>query len=260
MKYLINIAIIIGKLTLKASVFFPILAFLFWSEFWLIASIVFYSWMILGYITRRYNTNAVFNYCLQNDIHLPRLNEIKWYYDKATNCYFNNVNGAGYIKYRKISKIEFIFAFLLWLWVDNDSENDTTDQGIIMDRIISKKTHKWMPEFLRNIVKKEKEKAVTKGFIGKAWSYGDARKSEWYWISSIFWLFRNTAYGYNYMLEEMREDSKYNFFKVIKIFGFATIWGYIPYENSTRKGRLVFWQEDLDKIDKEVLEKYTRKN
>ena len=62
------------------------------------------------------------------------------------------------------------------------------------------------------------------------------------------------------MLEEMREDSKYNFFKVIKIFGFTTIWGYIPYENSTRKGRLVFWQEDLDKIEKEVLEKYTRKN
>ena len=25
-------------------------------------------------------------------------------------------------------------------------------------------------------------------------------------------------------------------------------------------GKLVFWQEDLDKIDKEVLEKYTRKN
>ena len=34
----------------------------------------------------------------------------------------------------------------------------------------------------------------------------------------------------------------------------------LRYENSTRKGRLVFWQEDLDKIDKEVLEKYTRKN
>ena len=72
MKYLINIAIIIGKLTLKASVFFPILAFLFWSQGWLIASIVFYSWMILGYKTRRYNTNAVFKYCLQKDIHLPR--------------------------------------------------------------------------------------------------------------------------------------------------------------------------------------------
>ena len=62
------------------------------------------------------------------------------------------------------------------------------------------------------------------------------------------------------MFEEIREDDKNFFFKVIKIFGFTTIWGYIPYENSTRKGRLVFWQEDLDKIDKEVLEKYTRKN
>ena len=60
--------------------------------------------------------------------------------------------------------------------------------------------------------------AVKKGFIGKAWSYGDARKSEWYWISSILWTLRNTAYGWNYLLEEIAEDSKYNFYKQIKIF------------------------------------------
>ena len=120
-----------------------------------------------------------------------------------------------------------------------------------MDRIINKTTHKWMPEFLRNIVKKEKEKAVAKGFIGKAWSYGDARKSEWYWISSIFWLFRNTAYGYNYMLEEIRENSKYNFY--IQFPKLKWHFGFIPYTNSTRKGRMVWFSEDYDKLDKELL-------
>ena len=62
------------------------------------------------------------------------------------------------------------------------------------------------------------------------------------------------------MLEEIREDSKYNFFKVIKIFGFTTIWGYIPYTNSTRKGRMVYFIEDLDKIDEKILKEHTIKN
>ena len=248
MKYLRYIAIIIGKPTLKASVFFPILAFLFWSKFWLIASIIFYSWMILGYLTRRYNTNAVFNYCLQNNIHLPRLNEIKWYYDKATNCYFNNVNGAGYIKYRKISKIEFVFAFLLWLWVDNDSGRDTTSNRLVFQRILNKETWAFMPDIFRKIVAKEKVKSDSINNLGKAWVMGDNIQSEWYWISSTIWLFRNTAYGYNYMLEEIRENDK-NFF-YIKFPKLKCHFGFIPYSNSTRKGRLVYFREDYDKLDK----------
>lgn len=251
MKYLRHTGIVLVKFIFKASVYFLALALLLWSYGVFIASLIFIVWITLGYLTRRYNTNAVFNYCLQNNVHLPRLNEIGWYYDKETNCYLNNIEPKGYIKYRKISKPEFVFAFLLWLWVDSDSENDTTDQGIIMDRIINKEFLKWMPDFFRNIVKKEKEKAVTKGFIGKAWSYGDARKSEWYWISSILWIFRNTAYGWNYLLEEIAEDSKYNFYIQFPKLGWH--FGYIPYSNSTRKGRMVWFSEDFDKLDKELI-------
>lgn len=253
MKYLRHFGIVLGKFIFKASVYFSVLALLIWSYGLMITSLIFIAWITVGYLTRRYNTNVVFNYCLQNNVHLPRLSEIGWYYDKETDCYLNNIEPKGYIKYRKISKIEFVFAFLLWLWVDSDSENDTTDQDVIMDRVISREIYKWFPNFIVSIVKKEKEKAVKKGFIGKAWTFGDARTSEWYWISSILWTLRNTAYGWNYLLEEIAEDSKYNFYKQIKIFGFRTHWGFIPYSNSTRKGRLVYWTEDLDKIDKELI-------
>ena len=162
MKYLRHFGIVLGKSIFKASVYFSVLALLIWSYGLMITSLIFIAWITVGYLTRRYNTNVVFNYCLQNNVHLPRLNEIGWYYDKETDCYLNKIEPKGYIKYRKISKIEFVFAFLLWLWVDSDSENDTTDQDVIMDRVISREIYKWFPNFIVSIVKKEKEKAVKK--------------------------------------------------------------------------------------------------
>jgi hypothetical protein len=124
----------------------------------------------------------------------------------------------------------------IWVWFDDDSNYDTHDGN-------------------------ESLETLDKPF-GNTFDLGDLR-AEYPIVNGMKtfkWICRNTFYNANYIFEEIRENDKNNFFKVIKIFGFTTIWGYIPYENSTRKGRLVFWQEDLDKIDKEVLEKYTRKN
>lgn len=212
--------------------------------------------MVVGYKIRRYTTNRVFNYVLQNGVHLPRLQEIGWYYDSQTNSYLNNIHKEGYIKYKKVSKLEYCFALFFWIWIDNDSSRDTTSNGLVFDRILTKQTWSFMPDIFRKIVAKEKAKSDNINNLGKAWVMGDNVKSEWYWISSTIWLFKNTAYGFNYMFEEYAEDSKYNFFKVVKIFGFTTVWGYIPYENSTRKGRLVWLREDLDKIDRHILERY----
>ena len=53
------------------------------------------------------------------------------------------------------------------------------------------------------------------------------------------------------MFEEIREHNKYNFY--IKFQKIGWHFGFIPYSNSTRKGRLCFFREDLDKIDKELL-------
>lgn len=186
---------------------------------------------------RAYARNRVYNYVLQNNVYLPRLIERKWTLDTETMCYYpvNKSKKAfilknrAYIKYRKVSKIEYFFAFRLWRWFDDDSNYDTHD-GIETDETIDKP-------------------------FGNAFDIGDLR-AEYPIINGMKtfkWICRNSYYNANYMLEEIRENSKYNFYKQIKIFGFITHWGFIPYSNSQRKGRLVYWREDLDKIDKELL-------
>lgn len=67
-------------------------------------------------------------------------------------------------------------------------------------------------------------------------------------MKTFKWICRNTFYNANYMFEEIRENSKYNFY--IKLPKFGIHFGYIPYSNSTRKGRMVWFREDYDKLDK----------
>ena len=191
---------------------------------------------------RAYARNRVYNYVLQNNVYLKRLEEREYKLSgfgyaitKASHKKFR-LNGLGFIEYKKVSFLEYCLALFIWVWFDDDSNYDTHD-GV------------------------ETNETLDKPF-GNTFDLGDLR-AEYPIVDGMKtfkWICRNTFYNANYMFEEIREDDKNFFYKVIKIFGFTTIWGYIPYENSTRKGRLVFWQEDLDKIDKEVLEKYTRKN
>ncbi len=191
---------------------------------------------------RAYARNRVYNYVLKNNVYLKRLEERDYKIDNGV-YYPTNISkksfklkNDGYIKYKKVSFLEYCLALFIWVWFDDDSNYDTHDGN-------------------------ESLETLDKPF-GNTFDLGDLR-AEYPIVDGMKtfkWICRNTFYNANYMFEEIRENDKNFFFKVIKIFGFTTIWGYIPYSNSTRKGRLVFWQEDLDKIDKEVLEKYTRKN
>ena len=191
---------------------------------------------------RAYARNRVYNYVLQNNVYLKRLEEREYKLSgfgyaitKASHKKFR-LNGLGFIEYKKVSFLEYCLALFIWVWFDDDSNYDTHDGNESLETLDNP--------------------------FGNTFDLGDLR-AEYPIVDGMKtfkWICRNTFYNANYMFEEIREDDKNFFFKVIKIFGFTTIWGYIPYENSTRKGRLVFWQEDLDKIDKEVLEKYTRKN
>lgn len=184
---------------------------------------------------RAYARNRVYNYVLQNNIYLKRLEERDYKLDNGV-YYPTNISkksfklkNDGYIKYKKVSFLEYYLALFIWVWFDDDSNYDTHDGN-------------------------ESEETVIKPF-GNTFDLGDLR-AEYPIVDGMKtfkWICRNSFYNFNYMFEEIRENSKYNFFKVIKIFGFTTIWGYIPYTNSTRKGRLVFLVEDLDKIDKELL-------
>ena len=184
---------------------------------------------------RAYARNRVYNYVLQNNVYLKRLEEREYKLSgfgyaitKASHKKFR-LNGLGFIEYKKVSFLEYCLALFIWVWFDDDSNYDTHD-GI------------------------ETNETLDKPF-GNAFDLGDLRGQ--YPIvdtkKTFYWICRNSFYNFNYMFEEIRENDKNNFFKVIKIFGFTTIWGYIPYTNSTRKGRACYLREDLDKIDKELL-------
>lgn len=115
----------------------------------------------------------------------------------------------------------------VWVWFDDDSNYDTHDGN---------------PEY----------ETPLKPF-GTTWDLGDLRAKYPIvdGIKTFKWILRNSFYNFNYMFEEIRENSKYNFY--IQFPKLKCHFGYIPYSNSTRKGRMVFFNEDFDKLDKELL-------
>lgn len=181
-------------------------------------------WYFVAVRFRGYSRNVVYNYVLQNNIHLPRLYQrspkllINGFYE------LNNIRNTilfGKIKYRKISKLEYYFVlFVLWVWVDDDSNYDTYDGTYYEDRL----------------------------YYGNAFDLGDTR-AEYPMFDlkrSYLWTIRNTAYNFNYMFEEIAEnDPNYFYIKFPKL---GWHFGYIPYSNPTRKGRLVWFTEDYDKV------------
>lgn len=189
---------------------------------------------------RHKSRHIVYNYVLQNDIYLPRLLERDYEYNWLTKKYYpKNVSkkqfslkDKGYIDYEKISSLRYCLWLCIWVWFDDDSNYDTHDGSEIKE-------------------------TPNKPF-GTTWDLGDLRSK--YPIvdgmKTFKWIARNSFYNFNYMFEEIRENDKNNFFKVITIFGYKTIWGFIPYSNSVRKGRLVFLREDFDKLDKELINEY----
>ena len=180
---------------------------------------------------RAYARNRVYNYVLQNNVYLKRLEEREYKLSgfgyaiaKASHKKFR-LNGLGFIEYKKVSFLEYCLALFIWVWFDDDSNYDTHD-GI------------------------ETNETLDKPF-GNTWDLGDLRSK--YPIvdgmKTFKWICRNSFYNFNYMFEEIREDSKYNFY--IKLPKLGIHFGYIPYSNLTRKGRMVWFREDLDKIDKD---------
>lgn len=178
---------------------------------------------------RFYVTNRVFNYVLQNDIHLPRL--IKKQYVLVGDKYIPQVKSykefilkdEGYIAYKKVSMVEYYFALCIWIWFDNDSNYDT---------------HDGIPE----------EETPEKPF-GNTWDLGDKR-AEYPIVDgtkTFKWVLRNSFYNANYMFEEVAEGSKNAFY--VKLSKLGWHFGFIPYTNSTRQGRMVWFTEDYDKLD-----------
>ena len=179
---------------------------------------------------RAYTRNRVYNYVLQNNVYLKRLEERAYKLDNGV-YYPTNISkksfklkNDGYIKYKKVSFLEYCLALFIWVWFDDDSNYDTHDGN-------------------------ESIETLDKPF-GNTFDLGDLRAE--YPITdgmkTFKWVLRNSYYNANYMLEEIRENDK-NFF-YIQFPKLKWHFGFIPYSNSTRKGRMVYFSEDYDKLDK----------
>lgn len=183
-------------------------------------------WYYVAVPFRAYSRNVVYNYVLQNNIYLPRLLEREPTFENGFYELKNirKIKLDGFIEYRKISKIEYyLVLWLLWVWVDDDSNYDTYDG-------IRNENH---------------------DMFGNAFDLGDVRGlyPMFNFKRASLWNIRNAMYNFNYMFEEIRENDPMNFY--VKFHNLGWHFGYIPYSNSSRKGRLVWFAEDYDKLDKE---------
>lgn len=257
MKYLRYLSILIFKVFTKIYIYLPILFGILYITNILeidkfMYSLGIYIHLFLAFFLRHYSRNTVYNYVMQNNIYLPRLMErnpiLLWEVYELQNI--RGINAYGFFAYRKINIIEYYLAlWLLWIWVDDDCNYDTTDLTYA-ENIANGKKISWLPDFIKDKIAKEVFLIKTRGQFGNAFDLGDNLQAEYYSISSTLWYIRNTAYNFNYMFEEIKEKSEYNFYHRFTTKYFDWHFGYIPYSNSKRKGRLVWFSEDIDKIDK----------
>lgn len=187
---------------------YPWLYIVFYVVFALFRKVFGLVWFFVVMHFRRYANNVVFNYVLQNNIYLKRLLERpitrphKWnYYIQP----FHNTNG-GVIKFRKISYVEYILVyFIIWGWLDADTNNDTFDTGY-NNTIINGERLKWMPEF---IIKRLHSANFHAESPGNSFDLGDSKKSEFFFWASFLWLIRNTAMNFAYMQRNSTEQYCY---------------------------------------------------
>ena len=182
-------------------------------------------WFYIALPFRKYARNVVYNYVLQNGLYLKRLLErpitrTNYGWEIAPYHYTD----GGYIKYRKVSWVEYHLVYwLIWGWLDDDSNEDTFDKGHVAT-ITSGERLRWFP--------KKCLESVPKVQYGNSFDLGDVREPAFHFWASTLWLWRNTAYNFKYMQwEENRPEML--FYHVWKGWEF----GYLP--DGVNKGRLV---------------------
>ena len=197
---------------------------LLWNFFFFITKIGVYVppfptliWILLTYRFRAYARNVVYNYVLQHELNgldgrkkwLGRLWErlpVKTIASLDTKRGWilqghlvHPIKRFGFLEYRKVSKLEFyLVVWLIWGWLDDDSNQDTTDIPHC-DQVAHDWKQWWKPwiliavPFIRNLPKDI--------VYGNSFDLGDVRGKHPYfnfWATWV-WNFRNTAMNFKYL-------------------------------------------------------------
>lgn len=207
-------------------------------------------WFYVALPFRRWARNVVYNYTLQNGLYLKRLlerpiSELGQHEYLSKSFYgwkiapYHDTNHGGYIEYRRVNKLTYLFAFwVIWGWVDDDSNHDTMDKGFT-ERVVRGEHFGFLPQRLRDYCAGIEWKAH-----GNTFDTGDALDSEFHWLASTLWLVRNTAYNFKYALHECRPEDKGHFY--IRFPKLKWHFGYIPKQGS-HYGRMVYFNEYWEK-------------
>lgn len=167
-------------------------------------------WIFAVLPFRGYARNIVYNYVLQNNLPLKRLYERNplflghtvtdvpgWILEDIHGLSNQPEKLTGFIKLRHVNRLQFyLVVFLIWGWLDDDSNQDTTDTGYIRTLITGerKSWHSIFNPWLRKI---DLDKAV----FGNSFDLGDVRAQYPFfnWAATAVWNDRNTALNFAYL-------------------------------------------------------------
>ena len=166
-------------------------------------------WIFAATPFRAYARSVVYNYVLQNDLPLKRLRERSPLIDKASWLTMDggwslaDIHGLashhklrGFIKYREVTKLQFyLVVFFIWGWLDDDSNQDTTDTGYIKT-LLSGERKSWHRIFNPALRKIDLDSVV----YGNAFDLGDVRAEHPFfnWAATFVWADRNSAMNFQY--------------------------------------------------------------
>lgn len=172
---------------------------------------LFWFWLILPF--RGYARNVVYNYTLQNNIWLKRLYERNPIRVEGGWELTGGRVEKGFIRFKDVTWLEYQFMYwLVWIWVDDDSNRDVTDLGYIRTYLDGERKT-W---FSRDKLLKEYNYLSGIKF-GNTFELGDLRaeypveifKS---WRCTLLWLKRNT--GYNAKYSQFETINKKDVFRI----------------------------------------------
>ena len=160
-------------------------------------------WFVVPF--RAYSRSVVHSYALSdlNDTRIKRLDERNPQWSPERQGWIlhdvHNVGRDGFVLKRHVSKWHFwLVVYLLWGWVDDDSNMDTFDAGH-NSRYIDGDL-KWHPMSL--LFRFELAEANRTATYGNSFDLGDLRAEtpNFSIPSALIWNTRNTAYNFQYLL------------------------------------------------------------
>lgn len=192
-------------------------------------------WFYVAVPFRGYARNTVYNYVLDNNIYLKRLLErpIEIQADKYIIKPYHGTDG-GYIKRRKISKIEYYFVlYFIWFWLDDDSNEDTYTKGFNETFLNGERTTFVPLKYLK-----------CETLYGNTFDLGDKRAdfpAFCFWAATL-WNIRNTFYNQKYLQWEVSEEEWKKGKHFYHRFGNYEF-GWVPFDGTDvdKQGRLAFF-------------------